>query len=202
MSTLAFGAKPTALRCSRCGRFVDWAEAQLQTVCGCRPKLDLPGVEVRQAEPEHRPGCLALFQRDFGREAVVLAFGCLTSLDQCPMLFAELRGQLAGAAAYRLVPDALQVLALATDPMWQRSGVATRLIAEVEFLARRHGVGRLIVSTTNDNLPALFFYQRRGWTIAEVTPGAMLPHVSTIAPGFAGIPVRDEIRLQKLLTDA
>ena len=60
MSRLAFGAKPSVLRCARCGRFVDWEEAQVQTVCGCRPRLPLPPVLVRQAEPEDREETLAL----------------------------------------------------------------------------------------------------------------------------------------------
>jgi GNAT superfamily N-acetyltransferase len=199
MSTLAFGAKPAALRCARCGRFVDWAESRLQTVCGCRPRLSLPAVLVRQAEPDDRIDTLALFRRDFGRAAVV-AFGELMSIEGCPAIVAEMRGELAGALAYRLLPDALHVVALATDPMWQRSGVATHLEGEAEGLAYRHGVRRLVHATTNDNLPALYFYQRRGWTITEVVSGAMIPHVKEYSrTGFAGIPVRDEIRLEKSL---
>ena len=197
MSRLALGAKPTVLRCARCGRFVDWEEAQVQTVCGCRPRLELPPVLVRQAAPEDREDTLALFRRDFGR-AAILAFGEVMTLENHPAIVAEMRGEVAGALAYRLLPDALHVVALATDPMWQRSGVATHLVAEVELIARRHGLRRMVFATTNDNLPALYFYQRRGWTITEVVPGAMIPHVRTPeGAGFAGIPVRDEIRLQK-----
>jgi GNAT superfamily N-acetyltransferase len=201
MPTVIFGAKPAALRCARCGRFVDWGEAQLQTVCGCRPRLGLPAVDVRQAGPEDVVEAMALFRRDFGR-ATVVAFGESTSLDDHPMLVAQLRGELAGALAYRIVPDALQVVALATDPMWQRSGVATCLESEVVYLAKRHGLSRLVFATTNDNLPALYFYQRRGWTITEVVPGNMLPpSAEPPATGFAGIPVRDEVRLEKVLSN-
>lgn len=199
MTTLAFGAKPAALRCARCGRFVDWGEAHLQPVCSCRPRPGLPDVLVRQAAPEDTPDAMALFRRDFGR-ATVVAFGQSMPLDECPVVLAEMRGELAGALAYRLLPDALHIVALATDPMWQRSGVATHLAGEAEFIAERHGVGRLVFATTNDNLPALYFYQRRGWTITEVVTGGMLPHFQGgPATGFAGIPVRDEIRLEKVL---
>ncbi len=34
--TPRYVAKPTVLRCARCGRFVDWEEARLQVVDGCR----------------------------------------------------------------------------------------------------------------------------------------------------------------------
>jgi ribosomal protein S18 acetylase RimI-like enzyme len=200
MSRLALGAKPTVLRCARCGRFVDWEEAQVQTVCGCRPRLELPPVLVRQAAPEDREDTLALFRRDFGRAAIV-AFGEVMTLEHHPAIVAEMRGEVAGALAYRLVPGALHVVALATDPMWQRSGVASQLVAEAEVLARRHGLRRLVFATTNDNLPALYFYQRRGWVVTEVVPGEMIPHVRTPGTGFAGIPVRDEIRLAKDLED-
>jgi ribosomal protein S18 acetylase RimI-like enzyme len=199
MSKHVLGAKPSVLRCARCGRFVDWEDAQVQTVCGCRPRLQLPSVLVRQAEPEDRDACLALFKRDFGRAAIV-AFGEVMALEEYPAIVAEMKGELAGALAYRLVPDALHIVALATDPMWQRSGVASHLTAEAELLARRHGRERLVFSTTNDNLPALYFYQRRGWTVTEVVAGAMIPHATGV--GFAGIPVRDEIRIEKRLNPA
>lgn len=191
-------AKPNVLRCARCGRFVDWEEAQVQTVCGCRPRLSLPAVLVRQAEPEDREATMALFRRDFGRAAIV-AFGEVMSLEDHPAIVAEVKGELAGALAYRLLPDALHVVALATEPMWQRSGVASQLISEAEVLTRRHHLRGLVFATTNDNLPALYFYQRRGWTITEVAPGAMIPHAVPNGTGFAGIPVRDEIRLAKAL---
>jgi GNAT superfamily N-acetyltransferase len=200
MSKLALGAKPAVLRCARCGRFVDWEEAQVQTVCGCRPRLSLPPVLVRQAEPDDREAGLALFRRDFGRAAIV-AFGEVMSLEDHPTIVAEMKGELAGALAYRLLPDAFHVVALATDPVWQRSGVASDLIVEAESLARRHGLSRLVFATTNDNLPALYFYQRRGWTITEVAAGSLLAHARTPLVGFAGIQVRDEIRLEKRLTD-
>ena len=118
------------------------------------------------------------------------------------MLVAEMRGELAGALTYRLVRDALHIVALATDPMWQRSGVATHLEAEAVFIAQRHGVTRLLFATTNDNLPALYFYQRRGWTVTGTVVGGMLPHFGgQPGAGFAGIPVRDEIRLEKHITN-
>ena len=45
-------------------------------------------------------------------------------------------------------------------------------------------------------------YQRRGWTITEVVIGGMLPHFGgQPGAGFAGIPVRDEIRLEKRLPE-
>ncbi len=199
MSRLALGAKPSVLRCGRCGRFMDWGDSRLQVVCECRPRVDLPPVFVREAGPDDAAAVMELFQRDF-RRTTVLAFGEMMALADLPAIVAFMRDEVAGALAYRLLNDAVQIVALATDPMWQRSGVGGYLVAEAEMIARKHGLPRLIFCTTNDNLPALYFYQRRGYRITEVVAGALLPHVKpAFACGFAGIPVRDEIRLEKLV---
>jgi ribosomal protein S18 acetylase RimI-like enzyme len=197
MSKLAFGAKPTVLRCSRCGKFVDWEDARLQVVCGCRPHLDLPPVLVREGEQGDRDAVTVLFQRDFGRLPLV-AFGQQLALDSAQILVAEMEADIAGALAYREAPGALQILALAADPMWQRAGVGGHLVIEAELIARAKNLPRVIVATTNDNLPSLYFYQRRGYHITEVLVDAVPAHFEQPpAVGFGGIPIRDEIHLEK-----
>ena len=199
MSSMAFSAKPTVLRCGRCGRFVDWAEARLQVVCGCRVRVDLPPVMTREASDAERPDVLALFQQDFGRTQVA-TLGDVVNLADTDTLVAEMEGGVAGALAWRRCGDALHVVALATDPMWQRSGVGGHLLAEAEALARRLGLARLVVSTSNDNLPGLYFYQRHGYRIVEIVRDAVAAHPELRpVPGFADIPPVDELRLEKAI---
>jgi ribosomal protein S18 acetylase RimI-like enzyme len=193
-----FGAKPAVLRCARCGKFVDWEEAHVQVVCTCRPRFDLPPILVREATDADRSAARQLFQSDFGRTKIV-AFDEVMDLDQMPALVAVVYREPSGALAYRLFGDALHIVALATDPMWQRSGVGGHLVAEAELLARRLNLSRLVVSTTNDNLPALYFYQRKGYRLTELVPGSVIAHTHQSVAGFAGIPTRDEIRLEKRL---
>lgn len=199
MARQAFGAKPSVLRCSRCGKFVDWERARVQIVCDCRNQLELPPVLVREATPDDRSRIQELFIADFGHLTIV-AFGEVMHADQEQALVAEMRDDVAGALAYRRLGDALQVVALATDPMWQRSGVGGYLLAEAQLLARRQGLDRLVAATSNDNLPALYFYQRHGFRLIDVAKDAFAQHMETPnAPGFAGIPIRDEIRMEKRL---
>src|SRR3990170_722798 len=145
-----FGAKPAVLRCARCGRFVDWGDARVQVVCACRPRLDLPPVLVREATDADRFAARELFERDFGSTQIV-AFGEVMNIDEMPALVAAMSRDPSGALAYRLLGDALHIVALATDPMWQRSGVGGYLVAEAELLARRLNLSRVVVTTTNDN---------------------------------------------------
>jgi GNAT superfamily N-acetyltransferase len=193
-----FGAKPAVLRCGRCGKAVDWDEAQLQVVCSCRPHIALPPVFVHEATDRDRAVVRDLFQRDFGRTQIV-AFGDVMNVDEMPALVALTYEDVSGALAYRLRGDGLHIVALATDALWQRSGVGGHLVAEAELLARRLSLARVIVTTTNDNVQALYFYQRRGYRITAVVPGSVIAQTKQERDGFGGIPVRDEVQLEKRL---
>ena len=84
--------------------------------------------------------------------------------------------------------------------MWQRAGVGGHLLAEAEALARRWAWRGLVVTTSNDNLPGLYFYQRRGYRIVAVVRDAVALHPELKpVPGFADIPPRDELRLEKTI---
>ena len=197
MNTSGFGAKPAILRCGRCGRFVDWQDARLQVVCGCRPHLELPPVLVREASAADRVKALELF-RDVFRPAQLVSFGEAISLDEAAAFVAETDQGIAGALAWRPFDGALHILALATDPMHQRAGVGGHLVAEAELLARRQNWPRVIVTITNDNLPALYFYQRRGYRLSAVLRDSIAAQTrDQKAIGFAGIPILDEIQLAK-----
>jgi aminoglycoside 6'-N-acetyltransferase I len=201
MARQAFGAKPSVLRCSRCGKFVDWEQARFQIVCSCRGTLSLPPVLVRPCEPRDRDRVVHLFLADFGHLTIV-AFGEEMHADREEALVAEMRGDIAGALAWRKYGDALHIVALATDPMWQRSGVGGYLVAEAELMARHLGLSRVVLATSNDNLPSLYFYQRHGYRITAVVPDAFAVQSKVPnAPGFAGLPILDEIQLEKRLAE-
>jgi GNAT superfamily N-acetyltransferase len=188
------------LRCGRCGRIADWNDARLQVVCGCRARLELPPPLVRDAAPADRERALEIFHREFrGRQ--LIADGVPVAVEDADLLVAETEGGIMGALAWRRRDGGLHIVALATDPMWQRAGVGGYLVAEAEALARRLGAPRIFATMTNDNIPALYFYQRRGYRLLAVMSGAVAAHPQNRdLTGFGGIPIRDEIQLSKELT--
>lgn len=113
-----------------------------------------------------------------------------------PALIAEDEdGALAGVLTYVVTGDECEILTLHTATQW--AGVGTALIEAVESKARR-----LWVLTTNDNVDALRFYQRRGFRLRELHPGAVDESRRRLKPeipetGEYGIPLRDEIVLEK-----
>jgi ribosomal protein S18 acetylase RimI-like enzyme len=198
MNKMAFGALHPVLRCGRCGKFADWGESRLQIVCSCRPHLDLLPVLVREpGPPEERAAAVGIFKRHFGH-ATMTAFGEPVTLDNAHVLVAEVENEIGAALAWRPYDGAFHIIALATEPMWQRAGLGGHLVAEAELLARRDHHDRIVVTLANDNIPALYLYQRRGYRITAVIPDAIGAQRHATEPvGFAGIPILDEVQLSK-----
>lgn len=86
------------------------------------------------------------------------------------------------------------------DSLREGQGIGSALITMALKEARARDCKRLFLITTNDNLNALRFYQRRGFEIVTVYRGAI--HESRkIKPGIPligmnNIPLRDEIELE------
>jgi len=120
-----------------------------------------------------------------------------------PALVAEADdGQLLGMLTYMPEQDWRQceILTLHAGEQWH--GAGTALAPWSRQLARRQGCSRLWVITTNDNVDALRFYQRRGFCLVRVHRGAVDRSRASLKPeipavGAYGIPLRDEIELEK-----
>ena len=74
------------------------------------------------------------------------------------------------------------------------------MLDAVREIAGDAGCRRLWLITTNDNLPALGFYQKRGWRLVALHRDALdesrrlKPEIPLL--GIDGIPLRDEIELE------
>jgi ribosomal protein S18 acetylase RimI-like enzyme len=91
------------------------------------------------------------------------------------------------------------------DSLREGQGIGTMLIDKAIEESRAKNCNRLFLITTNDNLNALGFYQKRGFEIVTVYRGAVnesrkrKPSIPLI--GYNNIPLRDEIELEIKLTD-
>jgi GNAT superfamily N-acetyltransferase len=118
-----------------------------------------------------------------------------------PALVAERDGTLAGVLTFVLGEEDCEILTLHAAERF--GGTGSALVEAVEKLAAGAGCSRLWLITTNDNVDALRFYQRRGFRLAALHPGAVdhsrAQLKSDIPPiGEHGIPLRDELELEKV----
>jgi N-acetylglutamate synthase-like GNAT family acetyltransferase len=86
------------------------------------------------------------------------------------------------------------------DSLREHQGIGTELLNAIMKEARNQNCKRLFLITTNDNMHALRFYQKRGFRLVALYRGAV-NESRKIKPsipltGFDGIPLRDEIELE------
>ncbi|SCL21806.1 Ribosomal protein S18 acetylase RimI [Micromonospora rhizosphaerae] len=158
-------------------------------------------IDVRPAEPRDHDDVAALHQREWGGPYVVV-HDTRYDLRTLPTLVAvDDAGGFAGALAYRLADGGLEVVSLAATAAARGAGSA--LLAAAEAVALAAGADRLWLVTTNDNLGALRFYQRRGLRIVAVDAGAVdrARQVKPSIPylGEDDIPLHDELVLERRL---
>ncbi len=72
-------------------------------------------------------------------------------------------GRLAGYVGAHAILDEGYIDNLAVDPSYRRQGVAVRLLAALEGLAREKGVETLTLEVRPSNAPAQALYGRRGF---------------------------------------
>jgi GNAT superfamily N-acetyltransferase len=160
------------------------------------------GMKIREKEPKDQPWIEKILDERWGGEGRVVVHDEIFDVRLLPALIG---GEQEGLATYeiRRTDDIVFAELVTLDAVTAKQGVGTALIEALISRLRVEGVSVLRVTTTNDNLDALRFYQRRGFRITAVRPGAVdkarrvKPSISEI--GEYGIPIRDEIELERLL---
>lgn len=141
-----------------------------------------------------------LWRREWGGE-VMISRGRAHHVDSVAALIAFDGERRVGAVTY--VIDGGDCELTSVDAVDPRTGIGTKLLRAVEQAALADGCTRVWLITTNDNLDALRFYQRRGYHLTQLHRDAITesrrlkPSISLI--GAYGIPIRDEIELEKTL---
>jgi N-acetylglutamate synthase-like GNAT family acetyltransferase len=115
---------------------------------------------------------------------------------------AQKRGMIIGFVALKSLnrENVVEVSGLATKETERRKGTAAVLVRYVEEIARSMNAQKLLVKTSNDNIPALALYQKNGFRITEIKIGAMVKHHGAELAGWENIPIRDEVILEKILS--
>ncbi|WP_285806143.1 GNAT family N-acetyltransferase [Rossellomorea marisflavi] len=154
-------------------------------------------VPVKEIEVKERVG---FFHRHWGGTEMVIS----TGIHDCVNLdgFACLEdNKILGLITFVYGNQECEIISL--DSLREGVGIGSFLLRRVEEEAVINGCLSLSVITTNDNLNALGFYQRRGFQLIDLKCNAVetarihKPSIPYIAEN--GIPIRDEILLNKQL---
>ena len=192
--------------CAHCGRKAIYRDrgtglrvclehARLEVIASGHP-WTAPALTIRRGAKEDsaRIEELSLY---FWDETVVDCFDRQYNVTACPAFVACEGDHVVGLVSYAVEAewDASVLVVLNVLPAYQGWGGGRALIDAVRNEATRLGLTKLLVVTSNDDLPALALYQRYGFRIRKVIPGRIAQEHGGELTGFSGIPVRDEIRL-------
>ena len=132
----------------------------------------------------------------FTREMVV--HGECFDLGKVEGFYVENDGAITGLLTYRVFDGTMEILSL--DSIHENQGIGTSLLNMAIFEANALKCRRIMVITTNDNLRALRFYQKRRFDIVALHRNA-LDLARKLKPeipnkGIDGIPLRHEFELE------
>jgi ribosomal protein S18 acetylase RimI-like enzyme len=157
----------------------------------------LAEVRIRPATAEDRAWIEEHLNRSWG-SATVVTRGVAHDASQLPAFVAIEGEQIVGLATFRF--DGRECELVTLDALRPRRGIGSALLGAVAEQAANRGCRRLWLITTNDNLDAIRFYQRRGLRLIAVHRGAVddarriKPSIPLI--GEHGIPIHDELEFE------
>ncbi|MEN8699181.1 GNAT family N-acetyltransferase [Bacillus infantis] len=141
----------------------------------------------------------AYFRENWGSPQMVISTG-IYHCDELPGFAAiDWNNNIVGLITFVDRPGEREIISL--DASIEGQGIGSGLLNAAEADAKEKGISRLALITTNDNLHALRFYQKRGYQLTKVLRNAV-EEARKIKPGipllgYEGIPVRDELILEK-----
>lgn len=157
-------------------------------------------VRVRPRDERDRDAVAAFLAERHSAPRVARLGELLYPLEHPALVADDGGGGLLGVLTYVVRGADCEVLTLHAAERGR--GVGTALVEALVALARERGCRRLWLITTNDNVDALRFYQRRGFALAALHRGTVDRSRATLkaeipAVGDHGIPLRDEIVLER-----
>jgi N-acetylglutamate synthase-like GNAT family acetyltransferase len=180
---------------------LDGKKSRFYTQSGLPVKeLHMQAIEIRPLNENDRDWLKQFMIDAWGSEKVV-SRGVIHEAWLLPGFLASINGMLAGIATYNIQGEQCEIVTL--DSIIENSGAARANIQAIIDIARKKGCRRLWLITTNDNVHAIRYYQKRGFTIAAIHRNAIensrklkpqIPHL-----GMDGIPIRDEIEFEMML---
>jgi len=157
-------------------------------------------ITLRRLTQHDLPRLRQYWKKNWGDEFVV-AHGVVFHPDSLDGFIAYDGSEWVGVITYTCSDGACEIVSI--DSERERQGLGTKLINAMLEEVRKQGCRRVFLITTNDNLNALAFYQKRGFELVKINRGAVnesrkiKPSIPLV--GMNNIPLRDEIELEIML---
>jgi len=157
-------------------------------------------IEIEKILPDHKSWIEKILSSSWGSTRVI-SRGKVYDASNLPGFVAYVDQEPAGLCTYQIVQNQCEIISL--NSLKENMGIGSALIAEVTKEAREQKCRRVWLITTNENLRAIGFYQKRGFVLAQLYPNAikksrqLKPEIPLM--GQNNIPIRDELEMELIL---
>jgi len=159
-------------------------------------------MDIVELTNEYKEDLERIVAKSFGGGLQIAIHRELFDFRELPCFIALSDSQeLLGYCYYRFVNSECEIMAI--ESMQQNIGIGTALIKRVEELVYSKNCTRIYLTTTNDNINALRFYQRYGFVMCAIRLNELdysrkiIPAIPLI--GDNDIPVLHEIEFEMIL---
>ncbi|WP_026677496.1 GNAT family N-acetyltransferase [Fictibacillus gelatini] len=156
-------------------------------------------IQIKEITDNQKEEIKNLMIKNWGSTKMV-SRGIIHDLSQLPGYVAAERDEIQGIITYHIYQDECEIVSL--DSFQENRGIGSRLLDAVIEKAKRTGCGRVWLITTNDNLHAMGFYQKRHFSMKALHLNAvndarkLKPEIPLYSE--EGIPIMHEIEFERL----
>lgn len=139
------------------------------------------------------------FIREHWYTTTMVIRGKQIDMTQAEGFFLREEDDIVGLITYIVYDNILEITSL--DSLRENQGVGSTLVNRVVQEARERGIQKIVLITTNDNINAIRFYQKRGFDMARLFHNAvdaarkLKPEIPLI--GENAIPLHHEIEFER-----
>lgn len=157
-------------------------------------------MEFKRIDPSSRGKIDAFIEQSWHTTTMIIR-GKEIDMTKTEGFYLEEEGTILALVTYLADGDTMEITSL--DSLRENQGIGGKLVEAVIQEARERGLKRVILITTNDNINAIRFYQKRGFDMVRFFHNAMeasrilKPEIPLI--GENGIPLRHEIEFERSL---
>lgn len=154
-------------------------------------------IKIRKINPEDKNWVNKLLTKHW-RSPKIISRGKVHWANKLPGFIAEFKKEKVGLITYEIKNNECEIITLNSEK--QKVGVGTGLVDKIKEIALKNNCRKVWLITTNDNLDALSFYQKRGFHLVKIYQNALelsrklKPEIPKI--GLNGILLKDEIELE------
>jgi|SRR5690554_6304165 len=157
-------------------------------------------IQIESIKQDTRDFIISYISDNWG-SPIIVTRGNIYNIEKLPGFVAVIEDEVKGIITYNIQDKQCEIVSL--DSLFEKRGIGSLLIEEVIRFARGKGCKRVWLVTTNDNIHAIRYYQKRGFNLVKIHRNAVnesrkiKPEIPLL--GFDGIPIVHKIEFEKIL---